>query len=49
MKNLLLLPCALDILTFLSLPMTFKAVSDYFVSLVVFEVTMEDNLMLTEW
>ena len=46
-KKLVLFPCAFDILTSLSLPITFKAVSDYHVSLVIFEVTMEDNLMLT--
>ena len=49
MKKLVLLPCALDILTFHSLPITFKVVSDYFVLLVVFEFPMEDNFMLTEW
>ena len=52
MKNLvlfllLLLLLYLRVLTFLSLPMTFNA--DYFVLLVIFEASMEDNLMLREW
>ena len=44
---LLLLLLYLRVLTFLSLSVTFNA--DYFVLLVIFEASMEDNLMLTEW
>ena len=40
--------CSFDFLTFVSLAITFNAVSDYFVFLVIFLVTMEDNLVLKE-
>jgi len=38
-----------DILTFFKLPIVFSVPSQFFALLVIFDVTMEDNMVSTEW